>query len=163
MYYRPWRSCTIFGSVTIADQPGASAEIRETVDWKSLVETDMNQKLPRQIVRPIQYFILALIALTGLEVAGIVTPRGFAILCLVAMMIASIVFYRVLKTAASALAPNERGAGLSKRKRWYVLSAALLWLVFATWLTRGEPWLPRLVGATVVIVFIAPYALPRRR
>ncbi len=123
----------------------------------------MNQNLPKPIIRPILYLILALIALTGLEVAGIVTPRVFAILCVAAMMIASIVFYRVLKTPASASGPNEREIGSNKRKRWYVLSVALLWLVLATWLTRGEPWLPRLVGVSVVILFVAPYALPRRK
>ena len=104
--------------------------------------------------------VLALVLFTTLEVAGVVAARGFAILCLVAMIIAGVAFYRVLKSVSTAPPAVERPL-LSERKRWYVLSAAFLWVVLAFWLTRGGPLLPRLVGSAVVIALVAPLMLRR--
>jgi hypothetical protein len=120
--------------------------------------TGMNLKAPTGIIWVVLGLVLALVVFTTLEVAGVVAARGFAILCLVAMIIAGVAFYRVLKSA-SQLPHQPR---LSERKRWYVLSATFVWVVLASWLTRGGPWLPRLVGAAVVIAFVAPLMLRRR-
>jgi hypothetical protein len=122
----------------------------------------MNLKAPRGIVWVVLCYVLALIVFTTLEVAGIVAPRVFAILCLVATTIAGVALYRVFKSASSLPSPTEERPQLNERNRWYVLSAAFLWVVVASWLLRGGPWLPRLVGAAVVIVFVAPLMLRRR-
>ena len=122
----------------------------------------MNLKFPKGIVWLVLCYVLALVVLTTLEVAGIVSPRAFAILVLASMITAAIAFSRVFKRAFLLRSPTEERPALSERKRWYVLSAALLWIMLAFWLTRGEPWIPRLVGAAVVIVFVAPVMLKRR-
>jgi hypothetical protein len=46
----------------------------------------MNLKAPRGTIWVALGLVLALIMFTTLEVAGVVAPRGFAILCLVAMI-----------------------------------------------------------------------------
>jgi hypothetical protein len=124
--------------------------------------TGMNLKAPRGIIWVALGLVLALIAFTALEVAGVVPARGFAILGLVAMIVAGVAFYRVFNSAAPPLPPAGERSRLSERKRWYVLSAAFVWVVLAFWLTRGGPWLPRLVGAAVVIAFVAALMLRKR-
>jgi hypothetical protein len=48
----------------------------------------MNLKAPRGIIWLVLCVLLALVVFTTLAVAGIIAPRVFAILCLVAMIIA---------------------------------------------------------------------------
>jgi hypothetical protein len=122
----------------------------------------MNLKAPRGIIWVALGLVLALIVFTTLEVAGVAAPRGFAILSLVAMIIAGVAFYRVFKSASPLPSPAGERPRLSERKRWYVLSAAFVWVVLASWLTRDGPWLPQLVGAAVVIAFVAPLMFRRR-
>ena len=122
----------------------------------------MNLKGPRATIWVALGLALALIMFTTLGVARVVAPRGFAILCLGAMIIAGVAFYRVFKSAFPLPPPTGERNRLSERKRWYVLSGAVLWVALALWLTRGGPWLPRLVGAAVVIAFLAPFILRRR-
>jgi hypothetical protein len=134
----------------------------ETLKQENSFLIGMNLKAPRGIVWVVLCYVLALVVLTTLEVAGIVAPRVFAMLCLVAMIIAGVAFYRAFKSASSLPSSTGERRRLSERKRWYVLSAAFLWVVVASWLIRGGPWLPRLVGAAVVVVFVAPLMLRRR-
>ncbi|MEA2263800.1 MAG: hypothetical protein QOJ51_6625 [Acidobacteriaceae bacterium] len=134
----------------------------ETLKQENSFPIGMNLQAPRGIVRVVLCLVLALVVFTTLEVAGIVAPRVFAILCLVAMIIAGVAFYRAFNSASSLPSPTGERRRLSERKRWYVLSLAFLWVVVASWLTRGEPLLPRLVGAAVVIVFVALLMLRRR-
>ena len=122
----------------------------------------MNQKLRNALVRIILLFILTLGLLTTLEVVGTITARVFAILCVAAMIIFTILIARMFRMASSLLATTAMRRGPSKRKRLLVLSCGGAWLMLAFWLTRGEPWLPRLVGAAVVIAFLAPFAVTRR-
>jgi hypothetical protein len=122
----------------------------------------MNQNLRKVIVTLILCLILTLAGLTTLEVAGVITPRVFAILCLAAIIILAVLTSRVFRTALLHSTKVEMRSGPSRRKRLYVLSAALVWLVIAFWLTRGQPWLPRLMGAAVVIAFAAPFAMTKR-
>jgi|HubBroStandDraft_2_1064218.scaffolds.fasta_scaffold2552724_2 hypothetical protein len=63
----------------------------------------MNLKAPRVIIWVALGLVLALIVFITLEVAGVVSPRGFAILCLVALIIADVAFFRVLKSATPLL------------------------------------------------------------
>ena len=124
--------------------------------------TSLNVKTPTGIAQVALGLVLALIVVTALEVAGVVAPRGFSILCLVAMIIAGAAFYRVFMSVSPLAPPAEERTRLSERKRWYVLSAAFVWVVLASWLTRGGPGLPRLVGAAVVVAFVAPLMLRSR-
>jgi len=57
----------------------------------------MNRKPPRGIIWVALGLVLALMVFTTLEVSGVFAPRGFAVLCLVAIMIAGVAVYRVLR------------------------------------------------------------------
>src|ERR1700692_3617538 len=92
--------------------------------------------------------VVSLLALTGLVVAGIISPRIFALLCLSLMAAPGVILYRLLSIAPAVSTPTNSNAMLNWRKRWYVLALGLLWLIFAFCMTRGGPWLPRLVGAS---------------
>jgi hypothetical protein len=99
-------------------------------------------------------FVLSLLALTTLVVTGVITLRIFAWLCLFLMTGSGVVLYRLLRTALPTSGPANPNWILNLRKRWYVLAAGLLWLIFALWISRGDPWLPRLVGVSVFLLLI---------
>jgi hypothetical protein len=98
--------------------------------------------------------VLSLLALTTLAVIGMITPRIFGWLCLLIMIASGVVLYRLLRTAVAVHTPTNSNPKLNWRKRWYILAAGLLWLILALWMTRGGPWLPRLVGASFVVLLI---------
>lgn len=77
----------------------------------------MNLKAPRGIVWVVLCYVLALIVFTTLGAAGIVVPRVFAVLCLVAMIVAGVAFYRLFKSAFSLPSPTGERPRLSERKR----------------------------------------------
>jgi hypothetical protein len=60
----------------------------ETLKQEISSQMVMNLRAPRGIVWVVLCYVLALVVFTTLEVAGIAAPRIFAILCLVAMIIA---------------------------------------------------------------------------
>jgi hypothetical protein len=123
----------------------------------------MPQKLPKPLILSVLCYVLVLIALVALVVAGVITPRAFGILCAIAIVSFGVIVYRLLRNIVPPLTQTERTPTWSRRRRWYIVSAACLWLVFALWLTRGGAWLPRLVGATVVIVFVAALVVARSK
>jgi hypothetical protein len=45
----------------------------------------MPQKLPKPLILSVLCYVLVLIALVALVVAGVITPRAFGILCAIAM------------------------------------------------------------------------------
>jgi hypothetical protein len=53
----------------------------ETLKQENSFPIGMNLQAPRGIVRVVLCLVLALVVFTTLEVAGIVAPRVFAILC----------------------------------------------------------------------------------
>ena len=152
---------------TLTDRP-PSSQVRELpnherVDLRCSPNKNMAQKLPKRVVWIAVCFALVLVVLVIFEVAGIVPPRVFGVLCLVAMIVAAIAFWRVFKTLSLLPASEGERPRVSSRKRWFVLVGALIWLVLGFWLTRGQPLLPRLVGAAVVVLFVSPYAMRKRK
>jgi hypothetical protein len=99
--------------------------------------------------------VLSLLALTTLVVTDAITPQLFAMLCLFLMTGSGVILYRLLSTSVHASAPTNSNPSANRRKRWFVLAAGLLWLIFALWMTRSGPWLPRLVGTSFVLLLIA--------
>jgi|HubBroStandDraft_6_1064221.scaffolds.fasta_scaffold248322_2 hypothetical protein len=121
-----------------------------------ITSADMEQKLPKALIRLILCYALALIGFVVLVVADVITPRVFGILCIIAMVSFGVVIYRILRTTVPSSSQAEKIIpAWSRRRRWFVVSAASLWLVFALWNTRGGAWFPRLVGATVLISVVA--------
>jgi hypothetical protein len=59
--------------------------------------TGMSRTAPRSIIWVPLGLVLALMVFTTLEVSGVLAPRGFSILCLVAMITAGVAFYLVFQ------------------------------------------------------------------
>jgi drug/metabolite transporter (DMT)-like permease len=95
--------------------------------------------------------------LVALFAGGILTPRGFGIAGLFAMLISGMVWYFAI---SSVDRPMERPlgqketAGLGSRGLYIRVAIILTLLVFAAWETRGGPLLPRLIGASILILFL---------
>jgi hypothetical protein len=104
--------------------------------------------------------LIAVLALNN----GVLSPRGLgiilALLCLGGIFIFTIAFQRMARKNAaegSETRTSERTIMLSvlewiKQHRIGVLVLSL-WLVACFWLTRGGPWIPRLIGAFFALLF----------
>ena len=99
-------------------------------------------------------FVLSLLALSTLFATRTITPRTFAWLCLFLITGSGVILYRLVRAALPMSSPANSNWILNLRKRWYILAAGLLWLIFALWMSRGGPWLPRLVGVSVFLLII---------
>ena len=120
------------------------------------------EAIPRRFTWLVVCFVLVLAALITLVLAGLLTGRVFALLCLAAMIGCAAICSQFLKTAFPTSDRSDRKAALNRRKRSYILVGGMLWLVVATWLTRGGPLVPRLVGAAVVLLLVVPMAVGKR-
>jgi hypothetical protein len=94
--------------------------------------------------------------LTVLEVRGILTPRGFGIAGLAAMVICGIIWYFAAKSIGRSSAANailaSQGAKVGNR-RVYLQGALFLVLTIFT-ATRQGPWWVKLIGPCVMLVYI---------
>ena len=102
--------------------------------------------------------VLAVALFVFFFVKGTISPRAFAFGCAGVMVVGIITLSILLKhpltlAEASAAIPQPR-AQMSKRRKRVVVVLVLVWLGFALWLTRGGPWAPRLVGASVVLLYL---------
>jgi hypothetical protein len=94
---------------------------------------------------------------TAFFLEGRINQQAFAVSCVVAMAMAAVVWTAILKRASR---PAEAGAGTQVGKKKAVQIALLvLFLVVAFWMTRGGLWVPRLIGASMLILFIIGTAL----
>ena len=95
----------------------------------------------------------AVLLLVAWSVAGNLNPRMFAILCLVVVGVSAIACTRVLRSEPFVLAPQS---STPLRKVFYCVQIAIV--LFLLWCElsgpRGAPWLPRIVGAVVLLVFL---------
>jgi hypothetical protein len=105
------------------------------------------------VVIMIALAVLALCVLTGA-----LDPRSFAIVCAAVMIISTFTWMLLLKRTsgdAEALSPTS-GAILKARNISKPVQVALLLLllIVSSWLTRGGPWVPRLIGASMLVLFL---------
>jgi hypothetical protein len=93
--------------------------------------------------------------LTALFIGGILTPHSFGIAGLAAMVICGSAWYCALKPfSPSDAGIFQRQSTTSRGKGFYLRVAAILIVVaFAVWATRGGPGLPRLIGASMLLLF----------
>ena len=95
--------------------------------------------------------------LTALFVEGILTPRGFGIAGLLVIFGFAAIWYLMIRASARSNdaggspreSTNKTGRGL-----YFRVAVILALLIFSAWETRGGPWLPRLVGASILILFL---------
>jgi hypothetical protein len=94
---------------------------------------------------------------TAFFLEGRVNQQVFAASCIVAMALAAVVWTAILKRAGR---PAEADAGTQAGKKKAVQIALLvLFLIVAFWMTRGGLWIPRLIGAFILLLFTIGIAL----
>jgi len=100
--------------------------------------------------------ILGLLA--ALFLGGTLTLRNFGIAGLVVMAVSGAAWYFTLKSS-----PRRNQEAKMSVKGFYIRVAVILaLLVFSAWATRGGPWLPRLIGASVLVLFLIGTLRARR-
>lgn len=94
----------------------------------------------------------------ALFVGGVLTARGLGIAGLFAMFVSAAIWYFIIRSSLAR--PAETGEGLNESANrssegLYIRVAVILGLlVFSAWETRGGPWLPRMIGASVLILYL---------
>lgn len=105
----------------------------------------------------------ALGLLTACLVGDILTPRGFGLASLAAMVLCTFMWYHTLKGSRRNIKDLERQNAKSDRGSIYVrLTLFLFLMIYGAWATRGGPWLPRMIGATMLSLFYVGVISSRR-
>jgi protein-S-isoprenylcysteine O-methyltransferase Ste14 len=103
--------------------------------------------------------------LTALLLGGTLTPRGFGIAGLAAMALCGAVWYFALKSFPRPLNANvtqNQGTKMSVKGFYIRIVVILALLFFYAWATKGGPWLPRLIGAAILVLFLIATLRARR-
>lgn len=100
----------------------------------------------------------ALGLLTALLIEGRLNQQTFAIGCVIVMVLA-VVIWTVLLKRSNQPAGSSDGAGSSSppnasKKKGLQVALLLLFLALVFWITRGGPWIPRLIGASMLVLFV---------
>jgi hypothetical protein len=94
----------------------------------------------------------ALGLLTALLIEGRLNQQTFAIGCVIVMVLAVVIWTVLLKRsnqpAGSSSPPN------ASKKKGLQVALLFLFLALGYWMTRGGPWIPRLIGASMLVLFI---------
>jgi hypothetical protein len=94
--------------------------------------------------------------ITALSIGGILTPRGFGVAGLVAMVVCGLAFYVFAIRPLSRQSANvvqRKSTRMSGKGLFFRVAALPIWLAFATWATRGGPW----IGASMMVLFFIGY------
>ena len=95
--------------------------------------------------------------LVSLQLANAIGQQLFAIFVMAAMILAVAGLYILFKREkATNKDDREASPGNSQytTKSKYVWTGLLaLWVIFCFWMTKGQPWLPRLIGASVLVSY----------
>lgn len=100
---------------------------------------------------------LTLAALVYVFVNGHLTSRGFAIGCLSIISAACLAWYVLFlkfpvrsDSHGKIIVKTDRN---SRPQRPIFIAILLLWICLSLWLTRHGPWIPRLIGVSVLVLF----------
>ena len=109
----------------------------------------------------------ALGLLTTLLIEGHLNQQTFAIGCVIVMVLAAAIWTVLLKRANQPAgtydgADSSSLPKASKKKALQIVSL-LIFLALVFWVTRGGPWLPRLIGASMLLLFTAGIALRKTK
>jgi len=100
---------------------------------------------------------VAVATLAFLLVAGTLNSRSFAVGCLIVMSLSAVAWVLLLKRT-NGLADDRRTAApptlQSHKGKQIRLVVLLILLAVSFWITRGGPWIPRLIGACVLVAFL---------
>jgi hypothetical protein len=103
--------------------------------------------------------------LTALLLGGTLTPRGFGIAGLAAMALCGAVWYFALKSFPLPLNANvtqNQGTKMSVKGFNIRIALILALLFFSAWAAKGGSWLPRLIGAAILVLFLIATLRARR-
>jgi glucan phosphoethanolaminetransferase (alkaline phosphatase superfamily) len=118
------------------------------------------QQDQKQLAATFACFFLFLLLLAFLFVRHAVSPRQFALALLGLMCAGSVLFFFIFKSArqfvnqdrsADRVAAEVPAATLRRLKIFAV--ALPIILILGLWITRGQPLLPRAVGAAINLFF----------
>jgi len=106
-----------------------------------------------QIAAAITAAVFAVLA--ALLTGRMLTPRVFGIAGLFTLAVCGYAWYRASKSYVSTNAGlSQRRSPTWKDKRVYLrLAPFLIVLILAIWASRGGPWLPRLIGMSMLLLF----------
>ena len=94
--------------------------------------------------------------LTALLMGGILTARTFGIAGLASLVVCGSALSFAIKNAVpkDESTPQHQSTKSRGKGVYLGIAAFLIVLVFAFWATRGGPWLPRLVGASMLLLVL---------
>ena len=98
--------------------------------------------------------------------AGRLPPQKFAIGCLSVMALAVLVWCILLRSTPTHADIRARSAALvprSKKGKLTVVAGLLCWLIISLWVTRGEYWLARVAGATILSLLLIGAVIRARK
>jgi len=100
----------------------------------------------------------------ALFLGGALTPRRFGIAGLSAIAVSGAVWYLALNFPPPLDANVSRNQGTKINANGFSVRVAVILalLVFSAWATRGGPWLPRLIGASMLMLFLIGALRSRR-
>jgi hypothetical protein len=98
-----------------------------------------------------------MLPLVILEVEGYLTPQRLAAICAIIMVLVLAVLSVFLRSgnklpenSVETLAVNPRAV---PAKKMLQVGLLLLFLMVTLWMTKGGPWIPRLIGAFMLLLF----------
>jgi hypothetical protein len=102
--------------------------------------------------------VIAIATLVFLLLAGVIDWQVFGIANLGVMIVTAIAWHLVLKRESlhtDGFKPTTPTDSRNWDRAKYIrVVVASVWLVVSLWLTRGGPWLPRLVGVSVLVLYL---------
>ena len=97
------------------------------------------------------------VILVFLTAGGLLSPQQFGTACLTLMALGVLVWCILSRPAPIDADIHARSGALvprSKKSNLILLVGLSFWLIFFLWVTRGDYWLSRLAGATVLILLL---------
>ena len=124
--------------------------------------TDMKRNLRTWIAVP-AVIVMALGLLTTLLIVGRLSQQTFAFGCVIVMILAVTIWTTLLKRSNQPAGSSD-GTGSSSppnasKKKGFQVALLLLFLALVFWMTRGGPLVPRLIGASMLVLFTTGVAL----
>lgn len=119
--------------------------------------------------RVLAVFVATAVALATfglLFVMGTLNPRSFAIGCMLVMAASTIIgTFLLIRSNVTLDNPSAAASSVQKsnRKKYLQAAAFVLYLGGSLWITRDGPWVPRLIGASMLTLFAIGTILKKPR
>jgi hypothetical protein len=101
---------------------------------------------------------LAIAVLVILMIREILAPQAFALCCVVVMVIAAAAWFLLLRSAKGTSQVESTMDSVRMqthgKSKIFIVAGIVIFLPLSLWMTRGGPWLPRLIGASFLIALL---------